>query len=218
MKEGPIPAPGGKFQREYKQDGKTVLSVRARWPRQLGESRGARQVERYYEALAERWLRRWSGPLLTQAREGCTGDSPPWRAELDYALTLDSGELLSFRLDAMEDRGGRRRQVRMGDVWRMPAGEPLSLPDLLPRRRWWRSLVLPEVRRQIGAAVQAGESLYYDGWESLCSRWLSPDRAYLTAEGPVVFYPMETIAPALEGFPTFSLAALLPKEALPAEG
>lgn len=217
MKRETAPAPGGEFQKEYQQGGKLVLTVRARWPRQPGEGRGARQVERYYDALADRWLRRWSGPLLAQAKEAAAGGSPPWRAELDYTVTLNAGELLSFRLDAIEDRGGQRRQVRMGDIWRMPAGEPLSLPDVLPRRRWWRSLVLPEVRRQIGSAVQAGEGLYYDGWESLCSQWLSPDRAYLTEEGPVIFYPMETIAPALEGFPTFSLATLLPKEVAAAE-
>ncbi len=47
----------------------------------------------------------------------------------------------------------------------------------------------------------------------LVSKRFSPRRFYLTEDGPVVFYPVESVAPAMEGFPSFSLAELLPDRA-----
>ena len=178
----------------YQKDGLTLA-----WPRLEGTSPGVKRINRYYDALADRWRRHWE-------RE------PGLRAGLTYQVTLLTEELFSLWWEATEDRGERRpRRVRQGDVWRLPWGEPVTLRELLPRRRWWKGPVLDEIRRQIGSRVQAGDSLFYPDWLSLASRRFCPSRFYLTEEGPVVFYPMETIAPALEGFPSFSLRALQKK-------
>ena len=96
-----------------------------------------------------------------------------------------------------------------------------SLDSALKRfkRSCAKAGVLAEVRRQIGARLTTGEAVYYDDWLSLVSRRFSPDRFYLTGNGPVLFYPPETIAPPLEGFPTFPLSALLAsQEEKPGEG
>lgn len=201
---------------EYRQvfrDGETVLlTVSARWPRLEENSPGARRVNRYYAALFDRWCKRWEGPLLARAKAAAGPETPPWSAELDFTVTRFSDGLFSLYLDLTEDTGKRPRRVRLGDIWTLPAGVPLTLRELLPRQRWWRGAVVETVRAQVGERLRTGESIYYEDWPRLVSTQFSPQRAYLTEEGPVVFYPQESIAPALEGFPAFSLASLCPAD------
>lgn len=229
MKKAPIlPAlaePGCR-ERVFEADGAKLLTVRARWPRLEETCPGARRLNRYYDALADRWLKRWEGPLQAQARAalaagdaeasasgGAGSRSLPWRASLDFTVTLFRDGVLSLYLDAVEEVGARRpRRVRQGDAWRLPSGVPLTLRELLPRRRWWRGPVLEAARRQAGRQLQAGEAVFYDDWVRLLSKRFSPRRFYLTPAGPAIFYPVEAVAPAMEGFPTFSLAELLPRE------
>ena len=193
--------------RQVFRDGETVLlTITQRWPRLSGESPGLRRIDHYYDALAERWRKRLEGSLLERAKAAAGPETPPWEASLDFTVTLFRDGLLSLWLEASEDTGARRpHQIRMGDTWRIPTGVPVTLRELLPPQRWWRGPVLEEVRRQIGARVSSGESLFYEGWPQLASRLFSPDRFYLTEQGAAVFYPIESIAPALEGFPTFFL-------------
>jgi len=195
----------GTYKQVFRAQDRVVLTVSQRWPHWEGDGRGLSRVNRFYAALARRWRRRWEGRLLDEAKQAGP-ESPPWRADLDFTVTLDGGGFLSVYLDAAEYVGQRRpRQVRHADVWAMPGGAPVTLRELLPKRRWWKGPVLDQVRRQIGAQVQAGEAIYYEDWPALVSREFSPDRFYLTKEGIVVFYPVESVAPALEGFPSFSL-------------
>lgn len=222
MKKSPEPprlAEPGCCERSFHDGDARLLAVRARWPRLEESSPGARRINRYYDALADRWLKRWEGPLQERARAALAGGAEsagaaglPWSASLDFTLTLFQDGVLSLYLDAVEDVGQRRpRRVRQGDAWLLPSGVPLTLRELLPRRRWWRLPVLEEVRRQAGRQVQAGEAVFYDDWVKLVSKRFSPKRFYLTGAGPAVFYPVEAIAPAMEGFPVFSLAGLLPQ-------
>lgn len=192
---------------EVFQDGERVLlTVSARWLQLEGDSPGVRRINRYYQSLSEAWKRRWAGPLLERAKAAATPDSPPWEARLDLTVTLLSQELLSLRWDVVEDVGLRRpRRLRTGDTWLLPQGTPVTLRELLPPRRLWKKGIVEEVRRQIGRRVEAGESVFYEDWHSLAARKFSPGRFYLTGDGPVVFYPVETIAPAMEGFPSFPL-------------
>jgi len=218
MKKEPIiPVLGepGTYEEVFREGEAVLLTVRARWPRLEETCPGLRRVNRYYGELADRWRKRWAGPLLTRAKAaGRAPDAPPWRATLDFTVTLLREDLLSLYWEAAEDTGGRRpRRMRQGDVWRLPEGVPVALRELLPQRRWWRGAVLEEVRRQIGERIRSGEAAFYEDWPGLASRKFSPGRFFLTGEGPVVFYPVESIAPAMEGFPSFSLKNL-PQQAL----
>jgi len=212
MKKGPVElrlAQPGQEKKEFREEGRLLLTVTARWPRLEETAPGLKRVDRYYDALADRWSKRWQGPLLERAR--AAKPERPWTASLDFTVTCFRDGILSLYLDAVEDTGQRRpRRVRQGDVWALPAGVPVTLRELLPKRRWWRGPVLEEVRRQIGERVNSGESAFYEDWPALASKKFSPRRFYLTEAGPVVFYPMESVAPAMEGFPTFSLSALVP--------
>lgn len=226
MKKTPVApalAEPGHCEKVFREGETELLTVRARWPRLEETSPGIRRLNRYYDALADRWLKRWEGPLQARARAvlaaGSNGEesaginSLPWSASLDFTVTLFQDGVLSLYLDTVEAVGARRpRRVRQGDAWLLPSGVPLTLRELLPRRRWWRGPVLEVVRRQAGRQLQAGEAVFYDDWVKLMSKRFSPRRFYLTPAGPVVFYPVESVAPAMEGFPTFSLAELLPQE------
>lgn len=207
-KELPTPAlaEDGVYQETIREGDEVLLTLSARWPRLEGDWPGARRINRYYETLADRWKRRWTGPLLDQARSGREPGSKPWAAGLEFTVTLLREDCLSLYWEVSEDVGQRRqRRMRQGDAWLMPQGVPLTLRELLPPQRWWRGTVLEEIRRQVGERIQTGESLFFEDWPSLVSRKFSPGRFYLTEEGPAVFYPVESIAPALEGFPTFLL-------------
>lgn len=199
----------GYAEKEFREEGQRLLTVTAKWPRLEGTAPGLKRVDRYYDALAARWLQRWEGSLAEQAK--AARPERPWSASLDFTVTLFRDGLLSLYLDAVEDVGQRRpRRVRQGDVWALPSGAPLTLRELLPRRRRWRGAVLEEVRRQIGERVQSGESAFYEDWPALAAKRFSPRRFYLTEGGAVVFYPVESIAPAMEGFPAFPLGGLYP--------
>lgn len=179
-----------------------LLTLRARWPQPEGEDRASRRLRRYYDRLAQRWLERWTGPLLERAK---AAQARNWQAEMDFTVTCFENGLLSLYIDLSETTD-RPRAVRLGDVWEMERGTPVALPDLLGRPRRWRNWALEQVEKQAEGRVGSGEYLYYEDWPQLCRRWFSPERYYLTAEAPVVFYPMETIAPALEGVPVFPLS------------
>lgn len=199
----------GSYENTLEEGGRVLLTLRLRWPRLEEDTPGLRRVNRYYDALADRWRLRWEKVLFEQAKAAPEPPLEPWTAALDFTVTRFDDGLFSLYLDAVENTGGRRpRRVRQGDVWRLPEGTPVTLRELLPPHRWWRGPVLSEIRRQIGGQIQAGESVYYDDWLRLVSRKFSPGRFYLTGRGVEVFYPVESIAPAMEGFPTFLLAPL----------
>ena len=206
----PAPAQPGAYRQVFREGEAVLLTASARWPQLEETSPGARRVNRYYNALFDRWRRRWEGPLLEQAKAAAGPEMPPWSASLDFTVTFFSPEVFSLYIDITEDTGKRPRKLRLGDIWALPAGVPLGLRELLPRRRWWRGPMMETIRAQVGERLRTGESIYYEDWPKLVSTHFSPQRAYLTEEGPAVFYPPETIAPSIEGFPTFSLAALCP--------
>ncbi len=215
----PVLGEPGTYEESFREGDAVLLTVKARWPRLEEGCPGFRRVNRYYEALADRWKKRWAGPLLDSAKAAAGPDTPSWEASLNFTITRFQKDCLSLYWESTEDVGARRpRRIRQGDTWRLPEGTPISLRELLPPRRWWRSPVLTEVRRQIGERVNTGEAAFFEDWPALASRKFSPGRFYLTEAGPVVFYPIESLAPAMEGFPTFSLQGLTadtPREEAP---
>lgn len=213
MKETPAElrlAPAGTYERVFRDGERVLLTVKAGWPVLEDSGPGPRRVNRYYEALFTRWRKRWEGPVLDRARAAAGPDTAPWEAGIDFKATrLESG-LLSLFWDVREETGQRRPlRFRRGDTWRLPEGVPVTLRELLPPGRRWKRAVLDEVRRQIGEQLDRGESLYWTEWSRLAALRFSPDRFFLTEGGPAVFYPVESIAPALEGFPTFPLTRLM---------
>ncbi|UQT50810.1 RsiV family protein [Flavonifractor plautii] len=53
-----------------------------------------------------------------------------------------------------------------------------------------------------GSAVR-GESWFAPDWEARLPRSFDPERFYLTEAGPVIYFPLYSIAPYAEGFRPF---------------
>ena len=102
---------------------------------------------------------------------------------------------------------------------RFPAagGSPLTLGELFPPGFRWRAWALAEVERQLRARLSAGESWFAPDWEARLPRSFDPERFYLTEAGPVIYFPLYSIAPYAEGIPAFSLAIPGQKENTPEE-
>lgn len=212
---GTVPIQSTHWIQQLKQEGRLVLKLSITLPRLIGESPGVRRVNRYYQRLGDQWRERWTGPLYARA---CAAQSAaiaaslsfrPWEVQVDYTITSQTPTLLSLYWDAYENIGGAHGlTVRHGDTWQLPSGTPISLRDQLPGPRNWRSWILQEISRQVTARVASGEGLYFEAWPALIRTYFSPERFYLTPDGPVVFYPLYSIAPYAEGIPTFVLSNL----------
>lgn len=201
----------GAWEQVFRDGGRELLRATAHWPKLAEDSPGLRRVNRYYDHLSRQWQKRWEGTLLPQARAMVPEGGRPWSVSLTYQITLFTPQILSLWWEVREDTGERRpKRVRQGDIWALPQGVPILPGELFSSvGKGWRKAVLAEVEKQITARLQEGESLFREDWPQRIGPALSSEGFYLTAEGPCLFYPIESIAPALESFPTFSLASLL---------
>lgn len=218
LSPGLIPIQPSRCVQQLKQEGRPVLLLSLSLPRLVSESRGAEQINRYYQRLADQWRARWCGPLYQRAcaaeRAALDASRPfrPWRVQVDYTLTLQTPTLLSLFWEVREELDAAGLPRRHGDTWQLPWGAPLSLHALLLPSSRRRSAVLAEVARQIRERTSAGEEQYHQDWPRLIRTRFSPERFYVTEEGPVLFYPACSIAPRFEGTPAFSLSALAGNE------
>lgn len=202
----------GHYDQVHRDGERMLLTIRADWPHLEDTSPGLRRINRYYDRLAQKLRERWEGPLLARAKEEATAYTPPWEVALSFAVTLFTPDCLSLTWTVIEDLGEERpRKMMEGDAWNLPDGLPLPLSRFLPVHCKKKAL-LAELSSQIQARLATGESLFYEDWPLRLHTYFSPRRFFLTPDGPSLFYPIKTIAPAIEGFPTFSLASLTPRE------
>ena len=185
---------------------------------------GLRRLERWCRRLEGAWAARWERELYpracTAARQAREVSHPfrPWEASLTGVVTLHTPECLSLYYDAAERTGGPHGvTLRQGSAWALPGGSPLTLGELFPPGFRWRAWALAEVERQLRARLSAGESWFAPDWEARLPRSFDPERFYLTEAGPVIYFPLYSIAPYAEGIPAFSLAIPGQKENTPEE-
>lgn len=191
--------------------GDHALKLTVTLPQFAEHSAGARRITRYYQELARQWQNRWETVLLprAEARADC---SHPWTATFSYQITLDTPHCLSLFWEVSEDTGERRpRSVRQGDIWTLPQGTPLSPTELFaPLGRHWRKAVIEEVESQIQARMKSGDCMFFEHRAEPLRRFLKNESFFLTEQGISLFYPVNTVAPAFEGFPVFLLPFPLP--------
>lgn len=198
----------GHYAQVHRDGERILLTLRMDWPRLEETSPGLRRINRYYDRLAQKLRERWEGELLARARAEATAHTPPWEATLSYTVSMLTPELLSLTWSVLEDLGGERPTRMMeGDTWSLPDGLPLPLSHfLLPHCQ--KKALLEEISTQIQTRLTTGESLFYEDWPLRINTHFSPRRFFLTPDGPVLFFPVKTVSPAIEGFPSFSLSAL----------
>lgn len=198
------------WKRTLRWNEKAVLSYTLRCPKIMETNRATRRLSRYYRHVADEWKHRWEAqlyPAACQAAQDTSRPFQPWEATLTYEVTYHQDGLLSLYLDAYEWTGGAHGiTLRTGDTWELSSGTPRALASFFPRGCRWKAETLRQVRAQIQARMDSGESVFFPEWSTLAASHFHPERFYLTTDGPAVFYPLYTIAPYVEGIPVFSLA------------
>ena len=174
-------------------------------------SRRSRRFERYYRACAAVFANDCRFRLFPQAqalyREALETACPlpQWHAQLQTVLTLQTEATVSLYTETSVTGCQNRSLSRRADTWDLRRGLPLRLQEFFPPHTAWRTLLLQTAAQQIGAAHAQGIARYDPDWRKQLRRRFDPRRFYLTEAGLCVFYPMCSIAPAIEGIPTFLL-------------
>ena len=92
---------------------------------------------------------------------------------------------------------------RHGDTWELSTGAPLPIKNFLPAGAKPRRDLPREAMRQAQSQLAAGTSLYVQHYETALKRHWSPSRFYIQDRQLVFFYPLYSVAPYVEGIPTF---------------
>lgn len=191
-------------------EGESVLTLSLRWPQLPEDTPARRRMGRYYQHVADQWRARWESVRYAQACASLAAlrarSLPfwPWEATLDFTVTYHEKGLLSLYMDAYEYTGGAHgNTVRCGDTWSLQNGMPRTLPSFFPPKTHWRRQCIGNLREQISQQVASGEYLYLNGWNEAAATEFDPCRFYLTGDGVTLFYPLYTLAPYVEGIPTF---------------
>ncbi len=187
-----------------------LLTAQITLPRWEGK-RGT-HFNRYYRSCAEhfqRTCRREFLPRVEEAYRRAREDSltlPQWQARLCSIMTLQREHLVSLRSDTLLIGSPQQYATRQGDTWDLRCGLPLSLPACFPPHTPWRKRLLELACDQIRDWEAQGVARYHDNWFRQIRRAFHPHNFYLTEEGLCFFFPRASIAPAVEGFPTFCLS------------
>lgn len=200
------------WKRVMKSNGETVLTLSIRRPA-FPETGKTRRMERYFTEVAQQWKNRWKTVLFPQACQALAdakeSGSPftPWKAELDYTVTLWRPPLLSLRLDAVESgQAPRPLHIRTGETWDCACGYPRTLRSFYPAKALrWRKSLMDALRSQAAERLASGESLLDPECTQVMERAFDPERFYLTEEGLSVFYPLYVLGAYAEGIPVFTV-------------
>lgn len=206
------PITPGQWKRVLKRDGESVLALSLRRPA-FPETGKTARMERYFAQIAALWKTRWETALFPRACQALTDARAngeaflPWKAELDYTVTLWQPPLLSLHLDAVEPGPtARKRQICMGETWDCGSGYPRTLRSLFPAKaHHWRKDLLDKMREQAARQLASGESLLDPDCPQVMERVFDPDRFYLTGDGIAVFYPLCVLGAYAEGIPVFTI-------------
>ena len=191
------------------EDDVPLLTVSADLPQIDG--RGSRRFQRYYTACAaafERWCRYQIFPqaqLLYQQALETAAPIPQWHAALQTTITCHTDHLLSLYTETVLTGPPQRTVLRRADTWDLRHSLPITVAEFFPPHTHWRTVLLREAAQQIRQQEAYGIAAYDPQWSKKLRRYFHPQRFYLTPDGLCFFFPMGSIAPFVEGIPTFCL-------------
>ena len=199
------------WKRVMKSNGKPVLTLSMRRPA-FPNTGKAKRIERYFTEVAQQWKNRWETILFPQACQALADAQDagstftPWKAELDYTLTLWRPPLLSLHLDIVESgQTSRPLYIRTGETWDCACGYPCTLRSFFPAKaRRWRKELINSLCTQATEQLASGESLLDPECTQVMERAFDPEHFYLTEEGLSIFYPLYVLGAYAEGIPVFT--------------
>lgn len=206
------PVTSQSWKRVMKSNGEPALTLSLRRPA-FPDTGKTRRMERYFAEVARQWKTRWETVLFPQACQALTdaresgGTFIPWKAELNYTVTLWRPPLLSLRLDTVESGPSPKPlHICAGETWDCACGYPRTLRSFFPAKaRRWRKSLMDSLRSQAAEQLASGESLLDPDCPQVMERAFDPERFYLTEEGVAVFYPLYILGSYAEGIPVFTV-------------
>jgi len=190
-----------------------VLSCSLRLPSLTGGGTAARRINRYYQQLEARLIRRWERRLYpaacAEAQEARQASYPflPHEARVTFQVTcLRDGRLSLYWDDWLFTGGAHGAVCRHGDTWDTHTGCPMPMAAFFPPGTKLRKALSRLAVQQAQANLDAGTSLYFDDFQSLIFRRFDRENFYLADGKLMFFYPLYAIAPYAEGIPTFTAA------------
>ena len=200
-------------EREWLAEGIPVLRARVALPQMKNAgNRVAQRIRRYYRAQCRAFLRyceRELFPMAAEASRAAWAVSAPiacFQTELSYETTyLERGfwSLYTQSREPMAD--GTVFLRRYGDTWDLRRGYPAALAEFFPPHALRKRQLLAMAAREIQRQERAGYARYRESWRRGLRKHWNPMHFYLTAEGLALFYPMLSIAPAVERIPVFTV-------------
>ena len=178
---------------------------------QLPQMDGSRRFQHYYKACAsafERWCRYQIFPQAQQLYRQALDTAAPipqWYAALQATITCHTDHLLSLYTETTLTGPPQRTVLRRADTWDLRHRLPMTAAEFFPPRTHWRALLLRQAAQQIRQQESQGIAAYDPHWNKKLRHYFHPQRFYLTPDGLCFFFPMDTIAPPVEGIPTFCL-------------
>lgn len=214
-------------EREWTVDDIPVLTAAVSVPQAVSGSQSVtRRIQKYYRAQSQAYFRYCETWLLPPARAeyhsalAASAPLPHFRAELTYRITYQQASLLSLYTQSLETTT-QRFLSRRGDTWDLSTGYPIPLSDFFPPHSPWKQSLMKTVAASIQRQEEEGAAQYAQHSPRALRRQFNPMNYYLTEEGVAIFFPMYSIAPPMEGIPTFlipygeGLAPSLPTETAP---
>lgn len=200
-------------------DGIPLFTLSHQLPQLSREGR----FNRYYSACRSAFLRTCRedlAPALQSAYRRSLESAAPlpqWQGRLTAAVTYRQGPLLSLCTDALITGPEERWHIRRGDTWDLRRQLPLPLSLFFPPGTNLHRRLCDAATQEMARQEAEGLARYHPGRETTLKRTFHPHRFFLSEEGLHFFFPMNTIAPAVEGCPTFLVPYDGEKGPFPAE-
>jgi len=169
------------------------------------------RFNRYYRAFAHQFDRFCRQELFPRAEAAYyrsredAGPIPQWRAEVKSTVTYEKDGILSLYCDTIVTGMPQRYMARQGDTWDMGRQLFLQLSDCFPPKAPWKRLLLEHAEKVMEMQEKEGIARYHDNWRYEIGKVFRAHRFYLGEDGLYFFFPFASVAPAVEGIPTFCL-------------
>ena len=189
----------------------TLLSAELEYYTFKGDKKSttAERITRYYiharNALLRYCKTQILPALLLRERDAQENGEPfsPLMISTVPHITYNANGVLSLYTDIIQRGEGLNATLRLGDVWSLINGCPLSIPSFYPKGCNYRRLLREQIQERIASDLRVGYALYYQEYERLLVKHFSSDNYYITENGLVTFYPQGSISPDVEGTPSF---------------
>ena len=193
-------------------EGDPVLDYKLTWPQFPRDTPVLHKLDRLYTRMAAHWEAYWTKTAFPEACQALTRQRAvsrpfrPWSGGLQGEVTLHREDLLSLRFEGWEQHGDNRTyRVTWGDTWNLFDGSPCSPRTLLGREKGGFRALYSQLLTQGRERQTHGTQFFLPHWEQRMKKYFPRYDVWLTPEGICLPFPQNSISPAAEGTPFFTI-------------